>query len=185
MIQIPVPIAEDSDAFKAGYSTIADLSKERIRRAGKYLLEKDSQETSKLDVGFRVLKVDSSNMIDVFYTPDDISQDLLSGHASNIKRDRSAEDLLFQVLLDWGVELSLPIHKEIIQGKEVLFVDQNALVACFDNLGAVDESLVKELAKQEPMRAVFCDSGFKSDDVRINIEQIFKLISPATEVKTI
>jgi len=134
-------------------------------------------------VGFRVLKIDSSNMKEVFYIPDAVSQDLLSDQVNNIRDDRTAEDLLFQVLLDWGVDLALTISKEAIAGKSVYFVDGNALAACFDE--GVNEDFVKLLAKREPLRVVFRDAGFASDSVKINVEQIFKLMSPSTEVKTI
>jgi adenine-specific DNA-methyltransferase len=122
-------------------------------------------------------------MKEVFYTPDAVSQDLLSDQVNNIREDRTPEDLLFQVLLDWGVDLALPIAKEAIAGKTVYFVDGNALVACFDE--GVSEDFVKLLAKREPLRAVFRDAGFATDSVKINVEQIFKLMSPSTEVKTI
>jgi adenine-specific DNA-methyltransferase len=122
-------------------------------------------------------------MKEVFYTPDVMSQDLLSDQVNNIREDRSPEDLLFQVLLDWGVDLTLPITKEIMIDKTIYFVDGNALAACFDE--GVSEELVKLLAKREPIRAVFRDSGFASDSVKINVEQIFKLMSPSSEIKTI
>jgi len=157
---------------------ISEIAKERIRLVGeKYKEEWDG------DIGFRVLKVDSSNMADVYYTPDAIDQGQLKIFTDNIKPDRKSEDLLFQVLLDWGVDLSLPIRKETIQGKTVFFVDENALVACFDT--GVNEDLVKELAGFEPLRVVFRDSGFVSDAVKINVEQIFKQMSPGTDVKSI
>lgn len=165
--------------------TIAEVSKERIRRTGKKFMEErgDQAGFEKIDIGFRVLKVDSSNMAEVYYTPDTIEQDLLSDQTNNVKPDRTPEDLLFQVLLDWGVDLSLPIRKETIQGKVVFFVDENALVACFDT--RINEELVKELARLEPLRVVFRDNGFVSDAVKINVEQIFKQMSPGTEVKSI
>lgn len=183
MVQLPEPCDEKSEAFKAGYKTIAEISKERIRRAGKKILEGECHEDWNQDIGFRVLKVDSSNMADVYYTPDAIDQGQLKIFTDNIKPDRKSEDLLFQVLLDWGVDLSLPIRKETIQGKTVFFVDENALVACFDT--GVNEDLVKELAGFEPLRVVFRDSGFVSDAVKINVEQIFKQMSPGTDVKSI
>lgn len=185
MVQIPEETNSDSEAYKAGYKTIAEISKERIRRAGKKIKESGQLINVDLDVGFRVVKIDSSNMNDVFYNPDAISQDLLSEQEDNVRSDRTQEDLLFQVLLDWGVDLSLPISSETIQGKSVFFVDENALVACFDKEGGIDEDFVKELAKRQPLRVVFRDAGFKSDSVKINIEQIFKLLSPSTEVKCI
>ena len=147
-------------------------------------LRKSAQSADKeLDIGFRVLKIDSSNMADIYYTPDAIDQTQVDAFVDNIKPDRKPEDLLFQVLLDWGVDLSLPIRKETIQGKLVFFVDENALVACFDT--GLDEDLVKELAGFEPLRVVFRDNGFVSDDVKINVEQIFKQMSPGTDVKAI
>jgi adenine-specific DNA-methyltransferase len=165
--------------------TIAELTKERLRRVGKKI-NLDSAENldlENLDIGFRVLKIDSSNMKEVFYTPDAVSQDLLTDQVNNIREDRTSEDLLFQVLLDWGVDLALPIAQETMAGKEVFFVDGNALAACFET--GVNEEFVKLLAKRQPLRVVFRDAGFASDSVKINVEQIFKLMSPGTEVKTI
>ena len=185
MVQLPEPCNEQSEAFKAGYKTIAEISKERIRRAGQKILEGECHEGWNKDIGFRVLKVDSSNMADVYYTPDAIEQGQLKIFTDNIKSDRKPEDLLFQVLLDWGVDLSLPIRKESIQGKTVFFVNEPPydLVACFDT--GVNEDLVKELARFEPLRVVFRDTGFVSDAVKINVEQIFKQLSPGTEVRSI
>lgn len=185
MIQIPAAIDEASEPFKRGFTNIAEISKERIRKAGEKVLEGDAADGWNRDVGFRVLKVDTSNMEDVYYSPDALSASSLSLFVDNIKPDRSPEDILFQVMLDWGVDLSLPISKEIISGMEVFSVDENALVACFNNDGGINENFVKELAKKEPLRVVFRDSGFKSDSVKINVEQIFKLVSPSTEVKCI
>ena len=179
LVQIPEPTG------KTGYSTIAEISKERIRRAGKKVLEDECHEDWNKDIGFRVLKIDSSNMADVYYTPDTIEQGQLKIFTDNIKPDRTPEDLLFQVLLDWGVDLSLPIRRETIQGKTVFFVNEPPydLVASFDT--GVNEDLVKELARFEPLRVVFRDTGFVSDAVKINVEQIFKQMSPHTEVKAI
>ena len=181
MIQLPEPCAEDSEAFKAQYKTIAEVSKERIRRAGKQIKKNAPQ----VDTGFRVFKIDTSNMADVYYAPDALDKANLDLFVDNIKPDRTPEDLLFQVMLDWGVDLALPIAKETIQGKEVFFVDGNALAACFDARSGIDEAFVKELAKRQPLRVVFRDAGFKDSAVKINVEQIFKLLSPATEVKCI
>ncbi len=185
MIQLPEPCDEKSEAFKDNYKNIAEIGKERIRRAGKKILEGPCNEKWNRDVGFRVLKIDSSNMADVYYTPDGFDQGQLSLLTNNVKPDRTPEDLLFQVLLDWGVDLSLPIRKETIQGKTVFLVNQPPydLVACFD--AGVNEDLVKELAHFEPLRIVFRDNGFVSDAVKINVEQIFKQMSPGTEVKSI
>ena len=183
MVQLPEECDKKSEAFKAGYKTIAEISKERIRRAGSKILEGDCHKDWNKDVGFRVLKVDTSNMADVYYSPDQVTQGSLDLLVDNIKTDRTDEDLLFQVLLDWGVDLTLPIRKETIQGKTVFFVDDDALVACFDL--RINEALIKELAIKEPLRVVFRDDGFESDAVKINAEQIFKQVSPHTEVKAI
>lgn len=185
MVQLPEPCDEKSEAFKAGYNTLAEIGKERIRRAGKKIREENPITTTDLDIGFRVLKVDSSNMADIYYTPDAVNQDRLLWMSENIKEDRTPEDLLFQVLLDWGVDLSLPVTKVKIMNNDVFFVDGNALAACFDQDGGITEEFVKEIAKREPLRAVFRDAGFKDDSVKINVEQIFKSLSPHTEVKTI
>ena len=183
MVQLPEECDKKSEAFKTGYKTIAEISKERIRRAGAKILEGECHKDWNKDVGFRVLKVDSSNMADVYYSPDQVTQGSLDLLVDNIKADRTDEDLLFQVLLDWGVDLTLPIRKETIQGKSVFFVDDDALVACFDL--RINEALIKELATKEPLRVVFRDDGFESDAVKINAEQIFKQVSPHTEVKAI
>jgi len=185
LVQLPEVCGEDTEPGRAGFKNIAEIGKERIRRAGKKIKQDFAGKPGieKVDIGFRVLKVDSSNMKEVFYTPDAVSQDLLSDQINNIREDRTSEDLLFQVLLDWGVDLALPVTQEIIAEKTVYFVDGNALAACFDQ--NISEEFVKSLAKREPLRVVFRDSGFYSDSVKINVEQIFKLISPATEIKTI
>ena len=185
MVQLPEPCNEKSEAFKAGYRSIAEIAKERIRRAGKKILDGECHPDWNRDTGFRVLKLDSSNMREVYYRPDALKQSDLLETVENIKSDRGAEDLLFQVLLDWGVDLTLPISKESIAGREVFFVDGNALAACFEKEGEINEDFCKALAKREPLRVVFRDGGFADDSVKINVEQIFKLISPHTEVKTI
>jgi len=191
MVQLPEECDEKSEAFKAGYKTIAEISKERIRRAGTKIKE-ENPEATELDTGFRVLKIDSSNMNDVHYRPDTVSKDDLFNQVEHIKTDRSPEDLLFQVMLDWGVDLSLPIRKQTIEGTEVYFVndDDHApcdLVACFDK--GIDEALIKALAEKQPLRVVFRDDGFgsgsDSDSVKINVEQIFKQLAPATDIKAI
>ena len=201
MVQLPEPCEEKSEPSKAGFKTIAEIGKERIRRAGAKikaelaerqsqntqgsLLDDNTQRSTPLDIGFRVLKVDSSNMADVYYTPDTLTQRQLSLLTDNIKIDRlnNPEDLLFQVLLDWGVDLTLPIRKQTILGKTVFFVDENALVACFDT--GLTEDLVKVLTRAKPLRVVFRDNGFSSDAVKINATQIFRQMSPGTEVKAI
>ncbi len=219
MVQLPEPCNEKSEAWKAGYTTIAEISKERIRRAGTKIKEEgenkkeDKEEIAKkspsplplssllreepgkyaslnlhspsLDIGFRVLKIDSTNMEDVYYAPDSIEQKQLKLFTDNIKPGRTAEDLLFQVLLDWGVDLSYSIKRDQIDGKEIFIVADGALIACFDNHGGINEEFVKKLAKRKPVRVVFRDAGFKEDSVKINVGQIFKLMSPGTEVRTI
>lgn len=187
MVQLPEGSDKNSKAFKVGYKNIAEISKERIRRAGNKIKE-ENPEAINLDTGFRVLKIDSSNMENVYYTPDSVSKDDLFNQVEHIKTDRTSEDLLFQVMLDWGVDLSLPIRKETIEGKEVYFVndDDHApcdLVACFDK--GIDEPLIKALAAKEPLRVVFRDDGFASDSLKINVEQIFKQLAPATDIKAI
>lgn len=185
LIQLPEICETKSEAFKAGYKTITEISKERIRRAGKKAIEGQYHEGWNKDTGFRVLKVDTSNMADIYYAPDALDKAKFDLFVDNIKPDRTPEDLLFQVMLDWGVDLALPITKHSIQGKDVLFVDGNVLAACFDASGSIDEAFVKELAKHQPLRVVFRDAGYKNSAAKINVEQIFKLLSPATEVKCI
>ncbi|KOF17002.1 DNA methyltransferase [Ensifer adhaerens] len=183
MAQISEDIDCDSVAGRNGFGSIPDISRERIRRAGKKILEGECHTDWNRDVGFRVLKVDTSNMKEVYYRPDELKQADLLDMVDNVKEGRTAEDLLFQVLVDWGVDLTLPIRRETVQGKTVFFVDDNALVACFDE--GVTEDLVKDLAKREALRVVFRDSGFVSDAVKINVEQIFRQLSPTTDIKAI
>ena len=182
-VQLPELVDEKSEAFKSGYTNIAQISKERIIRAANKI-KNENPESVNLDMGFRVLNIDSSNMSDVYYTPDTLGKGDLFAQVEHIKSDRTEEDLLFQVLLDWGVDLTLPIRKETIQGKPVFFVDDNALVACFEK-GGITEELIKELASLEPLRVVFRDDGFVSDSVKINAEQIFKQLAPNTDIKAI
>lgn len=183
MVQIPQVTPDDSEAKKAGYETISAISRERIRRAGKIVLQGDVMMGWKQDVGFRALRVDSSNMSDNFYTPDKTNRDDLLALADNIKQDRSPEDLMFQVLVDWGLDLSLSISTETIAGKKVFFVDGNSLAACFEK--EITEELVREIAKRKPLRAVFRDDGYQSDSLKINVDQIFKHHSPETDVKAL
>ncbi len=180
---ILVQIAEETGA--TDIKTISEFARLRIRKVGERLVtdQEEVGQASKLDTGFRAFAIDTSCMADVHYRPDAVKQDLLAEQIDNIRYDRTPEDLLFQVLLDWGVDLSLPIRQESIAGKTVFFVDETALAACFD-LG-VDEAFVKTLAAYKPLRVVFRDAGFASDSVKINVEQLFKLLSPATEVKTL
>ena len=183
LVQLPEPCDQKSEAFKLGFENIAQFSRERIRRAGVQIKDKNVLTSSTLDIGFRVLKVDSSNMKDVYYAPDTVQQRDLLEQIDNIKSDRTPQDLLFQVLLDWGVDLALPIVTETFAEKTVFFVDGNTLAACFDS--DIDESLVKQIASKKPLRAVFRDNGYGSDATKINVEQIFKVVSPGTEVRSI
>ena len=183
LVQIPESCDESSDAFQSGFKTISDIAMERIRRVGRKIKLDVGLVSSSLDIGFRVLKIDTSNMKDVYYIPDESKQRDLLAQVDNIKADRTSEDLLFQVLVDWGVDLSLPIAQETVGGKTIHFVDGNALAACFDQ--NINDDLVKEIAKRKPLRAVFRDSSYGSDSVKINVEQIFKLLSPATEIRSI
>jgi len=185
MVQLDEKASEESAAYQAGFKTIPEVSRERIRRAGKSVTGGTCHTGWNKDIGFRVLKIDTSNMADIYYAPDALEKSNLDMFVDNIKPDRTPEDLLFQVMLDWGVDLALPIAKQAIQGRDVFLVDGNALAACFDGHGGVDEDFVKELAKVQPLRVVFRDAGFKDSSVKINVEQIFKLLSPATEVKCI
>lgn len=180
---IGVQIAEPLPTPEPGMASIFEMGLQRVRNVAQELCSQTG--IVQQDLGFRVLKVDTSNMADLFYAPDALEKPNLDLFIDNIKPDRSPEDLLFQVMLDWGVDLALPIAKQIIQGKDVFLVDGNALAACFDGQGGVDEAFVKELAKVQPLRVVFRDAGFKDSSVKINVEQIFKLLSPATEVKCI
>lgn len=182
MVQLPEQTDTKSEAYKAGYKTIAELSKERIRRAGKKIVEDnaDKEGIENLDVGFRVLKIDSTNMKDVYYTPDALKQADMLDLADHIKSDRTSEDLLFQVMLDWGLELSLPIERKTIAGKEVFYVAGNSLVACFDDLTF---DVVDEVAKDHPLRFVSAEKAIHLDHDKTNIKERFKQLSPDTEVK--
>lgn len=184
MVQLPEKISIETLAYKAGYTTIAEISKERIRRAGQKILSDNAEKEGieNLDIGFRVLKIDSSNMKDVYYTPDALKQSDLVDLASNIKEDRTSEDLLFQVMLDWGLELSLPIERKTIAGKEVFYVAGNSLVACFDEL-SID--LIDEVAEVSPLRFVSAEMAILQDHDKTNIKERFKQLSPDTEVKFI
>lgn len=180
MVQLPEQTDEKSEAYKAGYKNICEIGKERIRRAGEKILEenKDKENIDKLDVGFRVLKTDSSNMKDVYYSPENTEQSFLDNLEDNIKEDRTQEDLLFQVMLDLGVPLSSTIEVEQIEDAKVFKVEDRFLVACFD--GAISDDVVKQIADMKPFYAVFRDISMKNDSVAVNFEQIFESISPET-----
>jgi len=181
MVQLPEKTDEKSEAYKAGYKNICEIGKERIRRAGKKIKEEIGLSAQNLDTGFRVLKLDSSNMEDVYYTPQEF--ELQSLFNENVKTDRTNEDLLFQVMLDLGIELSAKIDSKQIAGKNVHFVDDNYLVACFDR--DVNESTITEIAKLQPIYFVMRDASAANDNVIDNFEQIFKHYSPDTNCRII
>lgn len=181
MVQLPEVCDEKSEAYKAGYKNICEIGKERIRRAGKKIKDENGEKVQDLDIGFRVLKLDSSNMKDVYYKPEEYSQILLGDMQDNIKPDRTALDLLFQVMLELGKPLSAKITQKVKAGKSVFNVDDGDLIACFeDNITA---ELVTEIAKAKPLYAIFRDSGLSSDSVAANFEQIFATYSPNTKRK--
>lgn len=176
MVQFPEKTDEKSEAYKAGYKNICEIGKERIRRAGKKIKGESLLTTQNLDIGFRVLKLDSSNMNDVYYTPEEF--DLNTLFSENVKSDRTAEDLLFQVMLDLGIELSAKIEKQLIAGKEVFLVDENYLIACFDE--DVNETTITEIAKMKPVYFVMRDASAANDNVIDNFEQLFEAYSKDT-----
>lgn len=181
MVQLPEKCDEASEAYKAGYKNICEIGKERIRRAGDKI--QSEHPDAKLDTGFRVFRVDESNMEDIYYHPEELTQTMLGGMVSNIKPDRTDLDLLYACLLDWGVEISLSHTQTVIDGCTVHNVDNGALCACFDE--RVPLSVIDYMAKQQPLRAVFRDSSFAADDSKINVTEIFKNLSPDTKVKVI
>ena len=178
LVQLTEKLDPEGEAYKAGYKTICDIGEERIRRAGKKIREESPLTTGELDTGFRVFRVDSSNMKDVYYRPKDYKQGQMNLFADNIKEDRTPEDLLFQVMLDLGVLLSFRIEETVIAGKKVFSVADGYLIACFDK--DVTEETVKAIAQQHPFYAVFRDSGMATDSVMTNFEQIFETYSPKT-----
>ena len=183
MVQLPEETDVKSEAYKAGYKTICDIGKERIRRAGAKIKEENGMMTQSLDTGFRVLKLDSSNMKDVYYTPDEYEINMFDMLSDNIKEDRTPEDLLFQVMLDLGVLLSSKIEETTIAGKRVFNVADGFLIACFDEL--VTEETITAIAKQKPYYFVMRDSSMASDSVATNFDQIFATYSPDTERKVL
>lgn len=183
MVQLPELIDEKETAYKQGYRTICQIGKERIRRAGAKVVEDNPMFKDKLDVGFRVLKVDETNMNDVYYSPAEYSQNLLSMLESNVKSDRTELDLLFGCLLEWGLPLSMPYRTENIEGSDIHIYNDGDLIACFsDN---IQENVIRKIADKKPLRAVFRDSSFMNSPSKINVTEIFKLISPDTTIKVI
>ena len=183
LVQLPEKTDEKSEAFKAGYPNICEIGKERIRRAGKKIREEAGEAASLQDFGFRCLRLDSSNMEDVYYEPEKLGQQDLFSQVDNVKEGRTAEDLLFQVMLDMGIPLSSKISERDIAGKKVFDVGDGFLLACFDS--AVTEAVVTEIAKQKPQYAVLRDSSMANDSVATNFEQIFASYSPETERKVL
>ena len=181
MVQLPETISANSNAQKDGFTNICEIGKERIRRAAKKIAEENLD--AKFDGGFRVLKLDDTNMNEVYYSPDDYSQGFLSQLESNIKSDRTDLDLLFGCLLEWGLPLSLPYSSEQIEGCTVHNYNDGDLIACFDE--NIPDSVIKEIAKRQPLRAVFRDSSFANSPSKINVGEIFKLMAPDTRVKVI
>ena len=180
MAQIPESTDKESNAFKAGFTNICEIGKERIRRAAKKIKEETG---AAIDYGFRVYRLDESNMQDVYYRPQDYKQEALDLFADNVKPDRTADDLLAQVMLDWGLPLSLKIEQVKIAGKQVFKVAGDSLYACFDK--GIDEDFAKAIARDKPLRIVFRDSGFKNDTAKTNVKQLLKQLSPETEMKVI
>ena len=180
MVQLPETTSEDSEAYKAGYKNICEIGKERIRRAGAKI---KAETGADIDYGFRVLKLDDTNMQDVYYTPAETDQMMLLNFESNIKPDRTDLDLLFGCLLDWGLPLSMPYSSEQIEGVTVHTYNDGDLIACFDK--AIPESVIKTIAKRQPLRVVFRDDSFADSPSKINVSEIFKMLSPDTRVKVI
>jgi len=180
MVQVPERTDEKSEAFKAGYDTICEIGKERIRRAAKKIKEETK---ANIDYGFRVYKLDSSNMQDVYYTPNQYEQGQLDLLSDNIKPDRNSDDLVAQIMLDWGLPLSYKIEKSTILGKEVFKVQDDNLFCCFDE--GIDEAFAKEIATLKPLRIVFRDKSFKDDTAKENVKQLLKQLSPDSEMKVI
>lgn len=183
LVQIPERCDETSDAYKAGYGTICDVGRERIRRAGSAIKDTNSSEAQEIDVGFRVFRLDDTNMRDVYYSADDYDQNMLAMLESNIKDDRSDLDLLFGCLLEWGLPLSLPYSSETIDGCTVHTYNNGDLIACFDE--NVSKMVVETIAKRQPLRAVFRDSSFPNSPAKLNVGEIFKLFAPDTRVKVL
>ena len=183
MVQLPETPTTTSISYDFPVKTICDIGKERIRRAGIKIKEENPLTTQDLDVGFRVFKLDDSNMNDVYYSANEYKQDMLSLLESNVKEDRTDLDLLFGCLLEWGLPLSLPYQSEEIEGCRVHTYNENDLVACFDE--NVPETVVREIAKRQPLRVVFRDSSFADSPSKINVGEIFKMLAPNTSVKVI
>ena len=183
MVQLPEKTDEKSEAFKAGYKNICEIGKERIRRAGEKIKEEAGLNGQDLDIGFRVLKLDSSNMKDIYYSADEYDQGMLENMQSNTKEDRTDLDLLFGCLVDWGLELDKPYTTKVINGHKVHIYNDGDLVACFEK--DLDMKTIDEIAKLQALRVVFCDNSFVDSATKINVAEHFKMIAPDTEIKVI
>lgn len=183
LVQLPELVEEGSDAYAAGYRTICDIGKERIKKARTKIEEENPLLTKDLDMGFRVLKLADSNMNDVYYSAAEYKQNMLSLLESNVKEDRTDMDLLFGCLLDWGLPLSMPYQSEQIDGSTIHVYNNGDLIACFDE--NISDTVIKAIAKKQPLRAVFRDSSFKGSPAKINVGEMFKMLSPDTSVKVI
>lgn len=180
LVQLPELTEENSEAFESGFKNICEIAKERIRRAAKKIKEETSAD---IDYGFRVYRLDESNLQDVYYRPQELDQSKMDLFGDNVKPDRTEDDLLTQVMLDWGLPLSLKIEQANVAGKKVFKVAENSLFACFDR--EIDEAFAKEIAKEKPLRIVFKDAGFKDDTAKTNVKQLLKQLSPETEMKVL
>lgn len=183
LVQVAEPCSEKTAAYKAGYLTISDIAKERIRRTGQMIKNENPLLTQELDIGFRVFKLDESNMNDVYYSAGEYNQNMLTLLESNVKVDRTDLDLLFGCLLEWGIPLSMPYTSEKIEDCTVHTYNDGDLIACFDE--DIPDSVIKTIAKRQPLRAVFRDSSFSGSPAKINVGEIFKMLAPDTRVKVI
>lgn len=183
MVQLPEKTDEKSEAFKAGYENICEIGKERIRRAGEKIKEEAGLNGQDLDIGFRVLKLDSSNMKDIYYSADEYDQGMLENMQSNTKEDRTDLDLLFGCLVDWGLELDKPYTTKVINGHKVHIYNDGDLVACFEK--DLDMKTIDEIAKLQALRVIFCDNSFVDSATKINVAEHFKMIAPDTDIKVI
>lgn len=183
LVQLPEETDNESNAKKKGFDTICDIGEERIRRAGLKIRDLYPMMASNIDLGFRVFKLDDTNMKDVYYSAEDYKQADLLKMLSNIKEDRTSIDLLFGCLLEWGLPLSLPYTSEQIEGCTIHTYNDGDLIACFDE--NVPDSVIKTIARRQPLRAVFRDSSFADSPAKINVGEIFKLLAPDTRVKVI
>ena len=183
MVQLPEPCENGSVAQQSGYANICEIGKERIRRIGKSIKNQTNLSTTNIDIGFRVFKVDDSNMKDIYYSASEYNQGLLSSLESNIKSDRTDLDLLFGCLLEWGLPLSLPYTSEKIENCTVHTYNNGDLIACFNE--NISDNVVKTIAKRQPLRVVFRDSCFNGSPAKINVGEIFKMLAPNTRIKVL